>query len=338
MIRILATKIYKNMKAIIVLLAVMAATFSSCDESVPEPKKTATAIYVAGNDGYKATYWKNGVATNLTNGVNRAVAQSIYVSGKDIHVAGSEIAKGKWRARYWKNGIVTNLTNGPNSSSAFSVFVSGSDVYVAGNDGLAAICWKNGIATTLGFGRASSVFVSGSDVYVAGQVGHDATYWKNGVATTLAAPAESHNSANSIFVSGKDVYVAGNHILDGTSQHAIYWKNGVATLLANNHWSFATSIFAARSNVYVASCHNDPLVTAKYWKNDNPISLVEGESGGAHSIFVSGSNVYVAGSQGSFAKYWKNGVPTSLTNVEPWAAAYSIFVTEITSADSSTDF
>jgi len=46
------------MKAIIVLLAFMAATFSSCDESVPERKKAALAIYVTGNDGDKATYWE----------------------------------------------------------------------------------------------------------------------------------------------------------------------------------------------------------------------------------------------------------------------------------------
>ena len=113
--------------------------------------------------------------------------------------------------------------------------------------------------------------------------------------------------------------------------------NGIATSLGGVSWSYATSIFGAGSNVYVASTHNDPVVSAKSWKNDNPISLVEGSGGVANSIFVSRSTVYVAGSEGNVAKYWKNGVPTNLTDGEG-AGASSIFVTSLTSVDSFSDF
>ncbi len=69
------------MKKLFTLLLITFA-FSACNESVPE-KKVATAVYVAGREGNVAKYWKNGVATSLTDGVNLATAKSIFVSGQD---------------------------------------------------------------------------------------------------------------------------------------------------------------------------------------------------------------------------------------------------------------
>jgi len=323
------------MKRLISVLVVIAFAFSACNESIPE-KKVLRAVYVAGSEGGVAKYWKNGVATSLTNGVNSASASSIFVSGHDVHVVGIENSGENRVAKYWKNGNVTNLTDGTTYAEAHSVFVSGSDVYVAGEIGTTPVCWKNGIPTILAdAGAAYSVFVSGPDVYVAGYSAdtenHYATYWKNGIETKLTEDFDGNASSQSIFVHGSDVYVSGDLIPADELGHATYWKNGIATDLSEGAgWSDATSIFVTGSNVHVTGWSNGDLTfRAQYWKNGNSTSLYEDEEelGSGSSIFVSGSDVYIAVTEGGVAKYWKNGIPTSLTNGDSGAHANSIFVT-----------
>jgi hypothetical protein len=131
----------------------------------------AFSVYVSGSDVYvagytrdslggtlqngKATFWKNGIPTYLTNGNNDAGANSIFVSGNDVYIAGYENnATGpNTIAKVWKNGIATNLSNGTNETYANSIFVKGTDVYVAGssynNNGIVqnSVVWKNGLIT-----------------------------------------------------------------------------------------------------------------------------------------------------------------------------------------------
>jgi len=327
------------MKRIFIILGIAACTFVSCnDVPIPGPKGTSN-VYVAGREGNVAKYWKNGVGTNLTNGVNDARAYSIFVSGSDVHVAGSEYyGKNRYRAKYWKNGKATNLTDGSKDADARSVVFFRSNVYVAGHEDHKAKYWKNGVATTLSdaYSYATSIFVSGPDVYVAGYAQDDdyqfqATYWKNGVETTLT---DEGGYAHSIFVLGSDVYVSGatTHP-SGNSEYATYWKNGVATNLSVG-LSSAYSIFVSGSDVYAAgyTAANGPV----YWKNGVLTSFDAG--GWAYSIFVSGSDIYVSGYASGFngphlATYWKNDSPTTLSNVST-SIGHSIFVHEITSVDS----
>jgi len=191
-----------------------------------------SAMYVSGNDVYVAggsslsqqgnpnsyhfaRYWKNGVPTDLVNGLVST-----------------------------QNGSVTAFP------AANSIFVSGSDVYVAGDEEgttTQAIIWKNGTPTMLGVSAtlsgANSVYVSGSDVYVAGfQTINNttyATYWKNGTPVNLSASTASAG-ANSVFVSGSDVYVAGYETVNNIT-YATYWKNGTEMKLASN--AVANSIY-----------------------------------------------------------------------------------------------
>jgi hypothetical protein len=198
-----------------------------------------SGIFVSGNDVYVsggsnisqqgvdssyrfARYWKNGVATELVNGLVTTTpthssypnTSGIYVSGNDIYVAGVEMDSDPQvinsltlRAMYWKNGVANYLTNFQESTAAAaSIFVSGSDVYVAGYETLNNYTY--------------------------------ATYWKNGVATNLTSNVFSE--ASSIFVSGSDVYVAGFEVLNGI-KYAVYWKNGTAVKLGANYT--ATSIY-----------------------------------------------------------------------------------------------
>jgi len=93
---------------------------------------SGTDIYVCGFEKTSlsfgnievAKYWKNGVATNLTNEVFHASADAITVAGSDVYAAGyEENAAGNGVAKYWKNGTAVSLTNGSNDAGAYAIVV-----------------------------------------------------------------------------------------------------------------------------------------------------------------------------------------------------------------------
>jgi hypothetical protein len=117
-----------------------------------------TDVYVVGNvysGGSIPTIWKNGVKTDITTLYTYAEANSVYVSGTDVYVAGyhlSSIPGNPNPASVWKNGTVTDFPMACDAG-AYSVFVNGTDTYVAGYYGdcstsIAAL-WKNGVKTDL---------------------------------------------------------------------------------------------------------------------------------------------------------------------------------------------
>jgi hypothetical protein len=87
-------------------------------------------MYVAGQLGDFAAFWKNGEAQNLTGGIPYSDAYSIFVSGSDVYVAGYAYNINPNNnnivdrvAKLWKNGVLQNLTDGTRSAIARSVFV-----------------------------------------------------------------------------------------------------------------------------------------------------------------------------------------------------------------------
>ncbi len=311
---------------------------------------TLADIYVAGVEG-TAKVWKNGVPLNLSNAMDSSIANSVFVSGSDVYVAGSERGFGK----VWKNGVVTNLVNSSNKSYTTSIFVSGNDVYVAGGEFVTLTnsyspkFWKNGISTTLINNStdafASSIFVVGGDVYVTGKEynlainNYKAKLWKNGVAINLIEPVSNIGSeANSVVVSGSDVYVAGLTVEPvfggGVSSigRGTVWLNGVPTYLPNSNESLANSIFISGNDVYITGYSDVGYVKhAKLWKNGVEINSMSGYV--ANSIFVKGNDTYVAGivpnnnglSQNAIV--WKNGLATNFFNpTNNITHANSIFV------------
>jgi hypothetical protein len=224
-------------------------------------------------------------------------AQSVYVSGGDVYVAGVF----SYLPMLWKNGEIVILDGlSKKGGKAFSVFVSDNDVYVAGfknneQDIVVATLWKNGQAQRLSDGRrnayAFSVFVSGRDVYVAGfeentQGNTVATLWKNGQAQRLSD--ERRNAyALSVFVSGRDVYVAGRENNAQGKGVATLWKNGRAQRLSDGgSTAVANSVFVSGRDVYVAGGEDSLYGTrTRLWKNGKVQNSTD-EPGYLNSVFV----------------------------------------------------
>ena len=252
----------------------------------------ASSIAVSGNDVYvagammsitddkiHAVYWKNGNPTFLpenTAGITSpsstlSTANSIFISGSDIYVAGYEMIESAFASQsfshsalYWKNGKAIYLTiPGQYYNKATSIFVSGQDVYACGTLGrVEARYWKNGTSFYLkgSISEATSIFVSGSDVYVAGSQDDGqpyqgyygliypsvAKYWKNGNPVKLS-DGTKNAYGRSIAVSENDVYVAGEEENAVGVWVAKYWKNGNPIILGDvSNYSEANSIFLVK--------------------------------------------------------------------------------------------
>jgi len=214
--------------------------------------------YVTGGDGRIAILWRNGIKHNLTDGIHEAKANSIYVSGNSVYVAGTENSglecyteEGSHKiyvAKVWINGLAQNLTDGTRMAEALSIYVSGKDVFVAGYEqnekGISiAKIWKNGVVQNLTDGRdfavTKSIFVSNNDVYAlvcGGGESKSSIYAHNCNGDYVLAGTSGAilfknnlkeqyfilNSANSVFVFDRYVYVVGQ-----TKNGATIWISGI---------------------------------------------------------------------------------------------------------------
>lgn len=248
-----------------------------------------------------AQLMKNGVVSDLTNGIFEASAHSVFVTKEGVvYVAGHE--------KSVKNNEVSN-------------------VYIAGFEGNTAILWKNRVAQTLTDGtneaKANSVFVSNNDVYVAGYEKNAtdkkvAILWKNEV-TQILTDGTNNAKANSVFVSGNDVYVVGYEKNVEDKKVAILWKNGEKQYLSNGKNDVtAKSAYVYNNDVFVVGIEiikKDSFFheVAKLWKNGLEQNFTdENLHTGALSVYVSANDVYVSGWEFNNAKIWKNGIAQKL--------------------------
>ena len=153
------------MRKTFLMVAAVAAMLVATGFTACKPNSTPKEIdiYVAGYDksgtNAVAKVWKNKKAIFKTDGTKDAFANSVYVVGEDIYVAGEE---GK-AAKVWKNG--EELYELVDKGIAYSMVVYNGDVYVAGyetegsND--VAKVWKNGkeLYTLADKGEAFSIFI-----------------------------------------------------------------------------------------------------------------------------------------------------------------------------------
>jgi hypothetical protein len=225
-------------------------------------------VYVAGSTKvtqWRATYWKNGTPTYLTDGTREAGVSGIFVNGSDVYVCGTErSATGVLIAKYWKNGVAVDLTNGTTNAEATDINVTGNVVRVVGYEQNSigvktARYWTNGSSTLLTSGGvANSIYVSGNDVHIAGTNNASSDigwHWKNGTLTDLT----NGYGANKIFITGTDVYIAGFD----NSYAAAYWKNGI--IVNPSQGASASSIYVVNNDIYVAG--RTPANVPCYWKN-----------------------------------------------------------------------
>ena len=299
--------------------------------------KIETFVYVAGSEGNRAVLWVNGQAQYLTDGTVSTQANSVFVSGNDVYVAGFETGN-NGTAKLWRNGELQNLATTGNLSHALSVYVAGNDVYVAGyqyyyddeHDMYAATVWRNGVSEILAgpyhnWDWATSVFVSGSNVHVVGT-----GYWRNGALQNILT-WDTRGTLNSVFVEGSDIYIVGG--LSTTSQNtsiAALIKNGTRQNLTNGtRQAVAEDVFVTGSNVYVVGRENNQQgnSVATLWTNNQPQTLTNGSANAsANSVHVQADDVYVAGHDGNRAVLWKNGTVQNLTTGSAEAKANSVFV------------
>lgn len=344
----------KKILKLSVLLGII-AVINSCKKSDPIPQ--AKNVYIAGSESKGnvavATYWKNGVATHLTDGTKGAIAYSIAVSGNDVYVGGIEKDDpgGHFTIKYWKNGIPTALSANNTLAEYGAMTVVGNDVYVAGseaeNNGRVAKYWKNGVETRLTdgtyFAHAYGIAVSGNDVYVTGYDGSPsggAKLWKNTTAVNLSG---FYVYPLSIAVAGNDVYVGGNQLI-GNKKVAMYWKNGQTVPLSDGtRDANITAIAVYNGVVHATGQETDPVSghsIGKYWNsNGASVNLSNGSNWvNPYAITVYGNDVFIAGYQVDgpngvnyiIAKYWKNTVETDIGNKTSGVVTTGrgIFVTE----------
>jgi hypothetical protein len=312
--------------------------------ATPPPNPTAsTDVYVFGDEKSSSAneiikYWKNGVATNVTDGTTSCYAYDAFMTAaNDKYIVGIESPNGSdMYSNLWVNGVKTDISGVSYSNSyANGVFVNGSDVYVCYDlDNImtgysTARLWKNGIRTVLADSAANfhamCIYVSGSDVYVGGirtpnaSTVSRALIWKNGVAQYLTGGQYSSSVAK-ILVNGTDVYAVGQDNLgaNGTGR-AVIWKNGVPTYLTDGIGSDAKAndIFIDGSDVYV--CGRKSMgagEVAQLWKNGVATILSNnGSNGIAKSVVVKNGDTYVSemGFLTGPIRLWKNNLPTLLT-------------------------
>lgn len=294
----------------------------------------STDVYVAGysfNSAGKqiAKFWKNGVATSLTDGTANAGANGIAFSGPSLIVSGwdwSNNAVLTKVGKLWVNG--SELEIGTVCFSTVAVAANSTDICVLGLGQSGWAYWRNGNPTTIidtvDF-QATGIAVNDGDVYVSGfsglQLDHRAQYWRNSV---LVYSCSVPSAANAIAVSGSDVFLAGYKPTGDTPfTTAVYWKNGTITELTNGQThAKANAIFISGSDVFVAGSENN---FAMIWKNGTPINLTDGSiQAEVKSIAVKGDDLFAAGYEGAIPRLWKNSVVQNLADGNLDGAAMSI--------------
>lgn len=265
-----------------------------CKDSDPEPwynpapvnKKSIHDVYVAlsydngPNTLNRAGYYHKGELVTL-NGQAYNVdtyANSIYIDGDDVFVAGME----DFQAIYWKNGEANYL---PQGTGATGIVAKNGNVYICGYeasmDGDMACCWINNKRYLLDNGtRTAGITVDeNGKVYIVGYY-YDRTtgvfymrYWTD--AETESGELARYGINSKTSCEGRAICLDYKHEKNGhpficlagmeTTQNGSVnkqWVERRETSLASAFGNEVSAMAACNGKVY--TCGND-VKTAKYW-------------------------------------------------------------------------
>ncbi|RYC53011.1 IPT/TIG domain-containing protein [Flagellimonas olearia] len=263
------------------------------------------SIIVGGNveknngDYDVATYWVNGVKTELNNIDSGDV--SLDVSGTDIYTTFAEFDADVTYIRVMKNTELHSTLGGLGKSdkSPYDIHVDGNDIYVCGfeffNPQIAKY-WVNGAEHILGDGMDHSISTdiityNGSILVSGGQFINGiakAMYWEDGTPTEHIT---QNSIAYDILVDDLgDIYTAGQ----GSPNKAYIWKNGEELYQLDDGNSISTSYAVAveNNNVFAISETNEEK--GILWINGN---LAAQWSGEAKAMTIFNDTIYVAGTK-----------------------------------------
>jgi hypothetical protein len=205
---------------------------------------SGTDVHVVGShstdEGFQATYWKNGVRTVLPG--YRGHARDIDILNGDVYIVGEYVDGNNSRACYWKNGIKYDLPFPDGSGGGVTgIAIDGENFYIlgfyspAGNLPYGYCYWVNGttrrdFASTDSSAMVRKIAASDSKIYVAADYSPDrssyySAYWTNGVKTDLAIVG-SFSQINDMAVIDGDVHIIGIND-DWNGSETAYWVNGV---------------------------------------------------------------------------------------------------------------
>ena len=310
------------------LVAITLVLFSCTnDDPTPSDNTVHLAGFVTTNGGRPvASYWKNGVYTDLTNDSIDSNVSSLSVDGSSVLIGGNirpHITAS--RAVIWQNGTESVL------DEAF-----GDPMVASRNNNLFGVWHANGewvfhkngtsqplIDTAYEF-APMAMTLDGDELFTSGYSAsvppsppnyvspQHAQYWKN---DQLIFRESEVTNGLSIFVHQNDVYMAG--ILYGPgnlTSVACYWKNGKRVDLTDGSGvAIARSVFVTNTHVYVAGMIDNQAV---YWRDSEVVTLAApgGTFSIANSIVARGTDVHVAGSENGYPAYWKNDIKQDIGN------------------------
>ncbi len=329
---------YKTRLALVasVLLTLLLHSCSKKDDAAtpsnpvtPNPLPNCDVVgYEYNGSHYIAKYWKNGVETRLSNGMEDVKANAISVSGNDVFIAGDYNDPNTYYnlPKLWKNGTEIPM----------NVIYPGA--------GLENKCR----------GYALDVATYNGSAYVAGYVSDGggstsiAVLWVNGGSPLLLCPRmdqdlnNGSSFARSVFVTPEgDVYVAGEQYIGGGlgNKQIVMWKNGIKSQITNHTADvngfpgYVTSIHVSGSDVYIG-CTYTPEIGGQliqrvaYFKNRELILVSDPSTSHFEtSLFVANNSVYISGNSGNPSpSIWKNNQETLLPTIKYGATINRVFV------------
>jgi hypothetical protein len=160
---------------------------------------------------FTAKFWKNGIATTLSNSTQNSFGSSIVVEGASVSVLFSEINSSTLRkeVKLWKDKNISLIATSSGDIRTEQMIIKDNVRHIVMNENFGKLIYlKDNVRTEITPDGVSNDFlkmqVDGTNVCIAYNDNAIGKYWINGVTKTLAG-VENVKSKN-MFLSNDDVY------------------------------------------------------------------------------------------------------------------------------------